>query len=124
MVLVDTSVWIRFLYNKRPFAQALQDLLRQDDVLGHALVYGELLIGASDGRKGLLSAYSKISQSVALEHDEVVRFVVENQLFGKGIGWVDAHLLASAVRERARLWTTDSHLLALAVTFGIAFHHV
>ena len=54
-VLVDTSVWIRFLSNRTPYAAQLEALLNQDDVSGHDFVYGELLIGDKGGRKKLLA---------------------------------------------------------------------
>ena len=59
MVLVDTSVWIRFLANRTPYATTLDALLDRDEVAGHELVYGELLIGDRAGRAKLLGAYEQ-----------------------------------------------------------------
>jgi hypothetical protein len=62
MVVVDTSVWIRFLAGKEPYASQLDHLLAHDEVLGHDLVYGELLMGKRGGRAKLLAAYAEMSR--------------------------------------------------------------
>lgn len=114
MVVVDTSVWIRFLANRAPYAAELDRLLALDEVAGHELVYGELLIGDRRGRVKLLSAYELIHQASRIPHDEVVEFVRSRQLHGRGAGWIDIHLLAAAVAERLQLWTADPRFLTLA----------
>jgi len=119
MVLVDTSVWIRFLNKRQPLATELDRLLERDEVMGHALVYGELLIGDRGGRANLLADYSAMFAAAVLPHDDVVTFVNSRRLRGRGIGWTDAHLLASAVVERARLWTADAQLASLAAEVGV-----
>jgi predicted nucleic acid-binding protein len=119
-VLVDTSVWIRFLANRAPYAGGLEELLSRDEVLGHDLVYGELLIGDSGGRRGLLSDYGRMGRAPVVSHVEVVAFVRDRRLHGRGIGWVDAHLLASALVGRITLWTADAPLAAIAAELGIA----
>ena len=75
MVLVYTSVWIRFLANRAPFAKELDALLSLDEVVGHELVYGELLIGDRGERKKLLAAYEKIHQASTIPHSDVVALV-------------------------------------------------
>src|SRR6516225_1736136 len=97
IVLVDTSVWIRFLSNRTPYASKLDGLLSRDEVSGHEFVYGQLLIGDKGGRKKLLANFEQMHQAPAVSHGEVVEFVRERQLQGRGIGWIDAHLLASAL---------------------------
>ncbi|MFL5308185.1 MAG: type II toxin-antitoxin system VapC family toxin [Polyangia bacterium] len=119
MVLVDTSVWIRFLADREPFASQLDRLLERDDVLGHALVYGELLIGERGGRARLLTDYRAMSQAAVLPHEEVVTFVRSRRIAGRGIGWIDAHLLASALVDGNRLWTADATLAKLATEIGV-----
>ena len=121
IVLVDTSVWIRFLSNRAPHAAELDHLLSRDEVSGHDLVYGELLIGDKGGRKQLLASYEHIHQAPVVTHGEVVAFVRERRLHGRGIGWIDAHLLASALVGRLKLWTADPRLAMLAKEFGIAY---
>ena len=120
MVLVDTSVWIRFLAGKEPFASELDRLLSSDQVLGHELVYGELLIGQRGGRTKLLATYAQMEYLASVPHAEVVAFVVERRLAGRGLGWFDAHLLASALVGHASLLTADATLAAVAHDLGAA----
>ena len=121
MVLVDTSVWIRFLANRQPYATELDRLLQLGEVAGHELIYGELLIGDRGGRKKLLSSYERIEQARLVPHSEVVEFVRHRNLQGRGAGWIDIHLLAAAIVERMKLWTGDPRLAALAGELGVAF---
>lgn len=121
MVLVDTSVWIRFLANRMPYAAELGRLLSVDEVAGHELVYGELLIGDRGGRRKLLTAYEQIQQASFVPHDDVVAFVRHRDLQGRGVGWIDIHLLASALVERLQLWTADPRFAALAIEIGVAY---
>jgi predicted nucleic acid-binding protein len=120
-VLVDTSVWIRFLSNRAPYAAELDDLLSRDEVSGHDFVYGELLIGDKGARRRLLTEYERMDQAPVVPHSEVVAFVRDRKLHGCGIGWIDAHLLASALVGRLQLWTTDPPLAVLAKELGIAY---
>lgn len=121
MVLIDTSVWIRFLSNRPLYAAEVDGLLSRDEVSGHDLVYGELLIGDRGGRKQLLAAYEQMHQAPVVPHGEIVAFVRERRLHGRGVGWIDAHLLASALVGRLKLWTTDPRLATLARELGIAY---
>lgn len=120
-VLVDTSVWIRFLANRAPYATELDGLLSRDEVSGHEFVYGELLIGDKGGRGELLANFDRMDQAPLVPHSEVVAFVRDRKLNGRGIGWIDAHLLASALAGRLKLWTADSPLSTLATELGIAY---
>ena len=120
IVLVNTSVWIGFLSNRTPYAAELDRLLSRNEVSGHAFVYGELLIGDAGGRKQLLAGYEQMHHAPTVSHGEVVLFVRERRLHGRGIGWIDAHLLASALVGRLKLWTADPRLAALAHELGIA----
>lgn len=121
IVLVDTSVWIRFLSNREPCADELDGLLSRDEVSGHEFVYGELLIGDKGGRKQLLANYEQMHQAPVVPHLDVVEFVRDRRLHGLGIGWIDAHLLASALVGRLALWTTDPRLAVAARELGIAY---
>jgi predicted nucleic acid-binding protein len=121
MVLVDTSVWIRFLANRAPYAIELDRLLGLDEVTGHELVYGELLIGDREGRRELLAAYEQMHQTSIVPHREVVAFVRHRDLNGRGVGWIDIHLLASALVGRLPLWTADARLAAVAKELGVAY---
>src|SRR5437879_1657150 len=103
MILVDTSVWIRFLANRAPYAAELDRLLDLDEVTGHELIYGELLIGDRGGRRQLLADYGRMPQAATVPHHDVVEFVHARGLHGRGVGWIDVHLLASAVVGRLQL---------------------
>jgi len=121
VVLVDTSVWLRALAGRQPFARALDALLDGEEVLGHEMVYGELLVGDRGARAALLADYELITHAPTVPHGEVVAFVCARGLQGRGIGWIDAHLLASALVASAALWTTDTRLSGLPVDLGISY---
>ncbi len=120
MILVDTSVWIRALSNHPSYRTELDRLLESDEVLGHELVYGELLIGDTGGRRQMLAEYTGMMWARSVPHEEAVSLVRFRKLNGQGIGWVDVHLLASALVDRAPLWTADSKLQEAAATIGVA----
>jgi hypothetical protein len=121
MVLVDTSVWIRFFSDQKPFRQELDRLLSLRKVGGHDLVYGELLVGDKGGRQAFLKGYQKLYRTKVIDHSDVADFVRAAQLHGLGIGWIDAHLLATALAERLKLWTADPRLATVAKEFGVAY---
>jgi predicted nucleic acid-binding protein len=120
MVLVDTSVWIRFLAGMEPYASELDRLLARDEVLGHDFVYGELLIGDRGGRARMLVAYTELHWAALVRHAEVAGMVKDRRINGRGIGWIDAHLLASTMVERSSLWTADRPLANVAEDLGVA----
>jgi len=121
MVLVDTSVWIRSLANRAPYTRDLDRLLALKQVAGHELVYGELLIGDRGGRRELLAAYERLHLARTIPHDEVVEFVRDRDLHGRGVGWIDIHLLASALVGRLRLWTADPRFCSVAAELGVGY---
>jgi len=121
MVLADTSVWSRFLANRAPYAERMDRLLARDRVAGHELVYGELLVGGRGGRRALLADLERIHQARPVSHREVVDFVQARKLHGRGLGWIDAHLLASALAGRLDLWTADRRLAEAARELGVSY---
>lgn len=121
MVLVDTSVWLRMLLGKEPYASGMRQLLYADEVVGHELIYGELLIGDVGGRAKLLADLTLREFLPMVPHAEVVELVKSRKLHGRGAGWIDIHLLASALVAGIRLWTADPRLEALARECGIAY---
>jgi predicted nucleic acid-binding protein len=121
MILVDTSVWIRFLSNKMPYSQQLDELLGIGDVAGHEFVYGELFIDDRGGRRKLLAAYGHMYRASTVTHSEVLDFARSRNIAGRGIGWIDTHLLASALVDRLSLWTVDSRLCSIAEELGVAY---
>ena len=120
-ILVDTSVWIRALGGQSSYKIQLDKLLARDEVAGHELVYGELLIGDRGGRRKLLAAYERMYQASTVPHHDIVCFVRERDLHGRGVGWIDIHLLASAIVSRMQLWTVDQRLTEVAKEFGVAY---
>lgn len=121
MVLVDTSVWIGFLSGKSPHARGLDALLSAGEACGHDLVFGELLIGDKGGRRRFLDDYLLMHQAPTVPHGEVAAFVRHRRLHGRGIGWIDAHLLASVVVGRQQLWTADPRLAGVAKALGVGY---
>ncbi len=122
MVLVDSSAWVAGLYGRAPFASWVPNLAEREQVLGHAFVYGELLMGdVRGGRRALLDIYQSLPYAITVPHLEVVELVRARRLAGAGIGWVDTHLLASAFAAGARLLTADKALLGVAKDLGIQY---
>ena len=120
MVLVDTSIWIRSFANLPRYTGELGRLTDLEQVAGHPLVYGEILIGDRGGRGSFLRNYSRYYQAQTVPHAEVVELVRIRHLHGRGVSWIDVHLLASALVGRMQLWTADESLLAVARELGIA----
>jgi predicted nucleic acid-binding protein len=121
MVLVDTSVWIRSLRGRASYLAELDRLLAVDEVAGHELVYGELLIGDKGGRSKVLAAYQLMHQVQTIPHADVVEFVRTRRLLDRGAGWIDIHLLASALVGRFPFWTADPRLAAIAHELGVGY---
>jgi len=121
MVLVDTSVWVRALAGRSPFVRGLAELLERDEVLAHDLIEGELLIGDRGGRKAVLASYRRLSRAPTLPHAEVVAFIESRRLHGRGIGWIDAHLLGSSLVAGVRLWTGDASLAEIAGALRLGY---
>jgi predicted nucleic acid-binding protein len=121
MVLVDSSVWIRFLAMRGHEAEPLRGMLQLGQVVGHELVYGELLIGDKGGRGKTLADYVRMSQAKNVPHEVVVRFVRNHGLNGRGVDWIDIHILASAIAGRFQLWTLDTRFRAIAEELGVAY---
>jgi predicted nucleic acid-binding protein len=119
MILVDTSIWIDHLSRKD---DGLRDLLERGVVLSHAFVLGELMMGNLNRRGFVSRLMSSLPQSTIARQDEALRFVEEHSLYGVGIGYIDAHLLASVkLSAGARLWTRDKRLAKVAKELGVAF---
>ncbi|MDO8519335.1 MAG: type II toxin-antitoxin system VapC family toxin [Deltaproteobacteria bacterium] len=118
MVLVDTSVWIDHLRNNNA---ALRGLLLDGRVICHEFIIGELACGNLKNRKEILSLLGEMPRATSSDHEEVLSFLESHRLYGKGIGWIDAHLLVSTKLSYAKIWTTDKKLAALSHAHEIAF---
>jgi predicted nucleic acid-binding protein len=110
-VLVDTSVWRRY-FGGTPGGRDL-------GVLVHPFVLGEMVLGGLSRREEQL--FGRLPTADVVPHEEVLEFVRRRRLARRGIGWVDAHLLASALTSSAVVWTADSDLKAAAADLGIAW---
>ncbi len=119
MILVDTSVWIDHLRTGEPHLVAL---LERSQVLMHPFVLGELACGNLRRRAEVLRHLGALPRSPVATDDEALCFVEAHRLMGRGIGWIDVHLLAAvALSPGTRLWTRDRRLDAVARTLGIRF---
>ena len=118
MILVDTSVWVDHL---RAGNERLTALLSGGQVLGHPFVMGELALGNLRRRDAVLSDLRHLPQAVVAADEEVLHFIDRQRLFGCGIGYLDAHLLAAArLTGGSKLWTRDRRLEAVAAQLGLA----
>jgi predicted nucleic acid-binding protein len=108
LILVDTSVWVDHL---RRGDAGLVDLLERSAVATHPFVVGELACGNLQDREPILELLQDLPAASMASADEVLMFIKRHGLHGRGIGYVDVHLLASvALMPGARLWTRDSRL--------------
>lgn len=112
MILVDTSVWVDHL---RRGNQRLEEFLLGDQVLCHPFVVGELACGHLKNRHEILSLLQALPKAQTISDDEALAFVESHRLMGVGVGWIDVHLVASAVLSHATLWTLDTKLQKVAL---------
>jgi hypothetical protein len=120
MILVDTSVWIDHL---KTADATLQRLLEAEKVLTHPWVIGEIAVGSFSHRDRILDELNSLPIVTIAEHDEVLHFISNHRLYGLGIGYIDAHLLAAVqLTPGATLWTRDKRLALVAEQLKIAFH--
>ena len=119
MILVDTSVWIDHLQSGN---EGLSTLLNSSQVLMHPFVLGELACGNLHQRTEILSLLKDLPQTTVAQDEEVLFFIEHHALVGKGIGYVDAHLLAATqLNSGTRLWTRDKRLSASANILNIHY---
>lgn len=121
MILVDTSVWIDHLHRSD---EQLARLLEISAVLTHPMVIGEIALGTIKNRAQLLQALDDLPTAVSAADDEVLAFIEQRALFGRGLNLVDAHILASVIlTPEARLWTRDRRLRETAEGLSVAYLH-
>src|SRR5688572_5941508 len=111
MILADTSVWVDHL---RVGSPRLKALLIDDVVYCHPFIVGELACGSLKNRSEVLQLLSNLPQAHVASHQEVLDLIESRRLHGRGIGWIDAHLAASAVASGIQIWTNDRSLRAVA----------
>jgi predicted nucleic acid-binding protein len=118
VILVDTSVWVDHL---RSGDKRLIELLDAGSVLAHPFVIGEISLGSLRRRELVLDALSDLPQATVATHAEVLHFIERHALFGRGVGYLDVHLLAAVrLTAGAALWTRDRRLNDLAAHLGLA----
>ena len=117
MILVDSSVWIDHIVSANP---RLSSLLNDRLVLSHPFVLGELACGSMKRPAEILGHIGQLPEAPIAGHREVMALVERQRLAGSGIGWVDAHLLASAMLASALLWAADRPLDRVARRLGIS----
>ena len=116
MVLVDTSVWVSHL---REGDDRLAALLGEGVVCCHPFVIGELACGNLQNRIEILSLLRALPKAEVADHEEILTLIDHNRLMGKGLGYVDVHLLGSAVLSGISLWTADHRLAQAASLLGV-----
>ena len=118
MIIVDTSVWIDHLRNTNP---ELIQLLNKALVLTHPFIIGELACGNLHKRAQFLILMKNLPIAKEATNQEVLYFIEHNQLMGRGIGYIDSHLLAStALTAETKIWTLDKRLNNLACNLGLS----
>lgn len=118
MILVDTSVWIDHL---RVGDDRLAALLVDGSILTHPFVIGEIALGQLRQRDAVLAALEGLARAEIATDAEVLRFIESHALFGRGVGYLDVHLLAATkLTAGTRLWTKDKRLRSVAEELGLA----
>lgn len=112
MIIVDTSVWIdHFLRSNAQLAAEL----KEGNVLTHPFVIGEIACGNLRNRVEILTSMQALAWAKVASPTEILVFIERHKIMGKGIGYVDTHLLASTLLTKgASLWTRDRKLLEVA----------
>jgi predicted nucleic acid-binding protein len=118
MVLVDTSVWVSHL---RDGNVGLENLLNDGAVLCHPFIVGELVCGNLKNRHEILAYLQSLPMTILAEDGEVLKFIENHQLMGKGLGYIDVHLIAAAVLTDVPLWTFDKTLDKITKKIGINY---
>ncbi len=118
MVLVDTSIWVTHL---RQGSRQLENLLMDAEVMCHPFIIGELACGNLKNRNEIISLLHSLPMAQTIEFDEFLFFIDQNYLMGKGVGFVDVHLLASAQLTGVSLWTADKRLKSAADQLELTF---
>jgi predicted nucleic acid-binding protein len=120
VILVDTSVWIAH-FGKG--SHHLAELLSNSLALVHPFIVGELACGNLSNRTRILSDLQALPSARSGTHNEVMQLIEARKLWGLGVGWVDSHLLASALLSSCQLWTLDRRLLRAAAAAGVEVYH-
>lgn len=107
MILVDTSVWVDHL---RSGTIGLDALLNDGQVICHPFIIGELACGYLKNRTEILALLQELPMAIRADDEELIKFIEDYTLMGKGLGYIDIHLLMSAMLTKVSLWTIDKRL--------------
>ncbi|MFA7382305.1 MAG: PIN domain-containing protein [Desulfurivibrionaceae bacterium] len=107
MILVDTSVWVDHL---RSGTIGLDTLLNDGQVICHPFIIGELACGYLKNRAEILTLLQELPMALRADDEELLKFIDDYTLMGKGLGYIDIHLLMSAMLSKIPLWTIDKRL--------------
>ena len=119
MILADTSVWVDFFRGKERAAD-LAEHLEANVVLLHPWVLGELVLGGLGPRRyAVIADLKRLPAAPLIPDEEVLELILVRRLSGRGVGWVDVHLLATALVAECGLWTFDGSLGAVARDLGV-----
>ena len=119
MILVDTSIWISHFRYGNP---RLETLLLNGEVACHPFIIGELACGNLKNRQEILSLLKALPTTMTADHYEALHFIEQHQLMDMGLGYVDVHLLASALLSTILLWTKDKGLKKAALKLDISYN--
>jgi predicted nucleic acid-binding protein len=118
-VLVDTSVWVGHFKQRN---ERLVTLLEAGMVVCHPYVVVEVACGTPPGRQAIIEMLAELESVPVATPDELRTFIEHRALFGRGCGFVDISLLASALlRDQSRVWTMDKRLETVAAELGRAW---
>jgi predicted nucleic acid-binding protein len=118
MILADTSIWI---HHFRKTDHELVDQLNIGSVACHPFIIGELACGNLGNREEILMLLQALPSTPFIEPNEILYFIENNSLMGRGLGYVDIHLLASSIIGNVSLWTADRRLRETATEFGLSY---
>jgi len=121
VILADTSVWVNHLRQSNP---QFYQYLSVREILIHPFVVGEIACGNLASREKVLAGLHLLPFAVCAEHGEVLTLLEQHRLFGKGLSWIDAHLLASARLTGCPLWTLDNSLRTAAAQLKVEYSYV
>ena len=118
MVIVDTSVWV---FHLREGNAELEELLNKGQVMCHRFIIGEIACGNIKNRTEILTLLQLLPVAMQAKHEEVMEFIENNKLMGRGLGYIDMHLSASAKLTGIPMWTFDKRLDETNKRLGISF---
>ena len=116
MIMVDTSVWISHF---RKTEKDLVDLLNKEMVACHPYIIGEIACGNLNNRSEIILLLQSLPVTIQANHEEVLQFIEMNKIMGQGIGYIDVHLLVSALLTKVSIWTFDKKLQKVVRILGV-----